>query len=189
MIRFLLLAFPRAWRNRYGNELMQLVDDAGLSPRVVIDLIGAGVAERLRELRSSLLGGAQMVIGPAWRHPRGTAFIALLVLTPVLGFVLGSLLAYQLGFGLLLGPLESVNSWLASTRSVDLLLVLSPPVALLIALAPLVRLELPGPQPGGEAVVGLRLRLANFVVGGLALVVGGVLVWHVVFESVMELGA
>ena len=66
---------------------------------------------------------------------------------------------------------------------------MSPVVALLFALSPLVRLELRPGESGSEAVVGLRLRLGNLVVGGLALVIGGLLAWHVVFESLAERGA
>ena len=58
MTRLLLLAYPRAWRQRYGEELSQLVDDIGLSPRVALDLVAAGMVERIRARQ----------VGSSWRH-------------------------------------------------------------------------------------------------------------------------
>ena len=188
MTRLLLLAFPRAWRHRYGEELSQLVNDVGLSPRIAVDLVATGLIERLRAVKSAVLRGTKMFIAPAWRHPRGATLLALVVLAPVMTFVVGSILAYQLGVAALVGPLESINAWLAPNGIVSLLLVISPVVALLLALSPLVRLELRPGESGSEAVVGLRLRLGNLAMGGLALVIGALLAWHVVVESLAERG-
>jgi hypothetical protein len=85
--------------------------------------------------------------------------------------------------------MESANSLLNGQRLLDLVLVVSPAIALLLAIVPLVRLDFRSTELGREAVVGLRLRAANVAVALIALAVGGVLVWHIVFESVMELGA
>ena len=189
MIRVLLLAFPRAWRRRYGDELTQLIADTGLTPGVAVDLLRSGLHERALSVGDALKGGFGMTIGPAWRHPRGLALTSLAVLAPVLIFVIGSMLAYQLGVDALRGPLESINSWLATRRLADLALVVSPAVALALALAPLVRLDLRVGDGGHEAVFGIRLRLANVVVAVLAIAIGSLLLWHIVFESVMEAGA
>ena len=190
MIRFLLLAYPRAWRLRYGEELAQLVEDSGFSPRVALDLLGAGLTERRRTLQSSLTGGIDVVVGPAWRHPLAFAAIAMAVLTPVTLFVVGSILTYQLGIDFLRGPLEAISAGQSGAgRLVDLGLVLSPAVALLLAALPLVRFGINTSATGREAVLSVRLKAANALIGLVALVIGGVLVWHVVFESVMERGA
>ena len=130
-----------------------------------------------------------MLIGPAYRHPSRLAVLALIVLAPTLVFVLGSLLAYQLGIQALVPPMESANAVLNGQRFLDLLLIVSPAIALCLAVVPLVRLDFRSSDVGREAVVGLRLRAGNVVVGLVALAVGGVIVWHIVFESVMELGA
>jgi hypothetical protein len=54
----LLLLYPRAWRERYGQELLALVEaasDGGRIPmRIRIDVIRAGLSQRLRS--SGLLG-------------------------------------------------------------------------------------------------------------------------------------
>ena len=189
MIRFLLLAYPRAWRLRYGEELTQLVQDGGFSPRIALDVFVAGLAERRRSIKSSLTGGIAVVVGPAWRHPLAFAAIAMAVLTPVTLFVVGSILTYQLGVDFLRGPLEAIGAGQSGAgRLVDLGLVLSPAVALLLAALPLIRFGVQTSDAGREAVLGVRLKAANALIGLLALVIGGVLVWHIVFESVIERG-
>jgi hypothetical protein len=44
----LLRVFPRAWRNRYGDELIALLEAEPLTWRVRLNVIGAGIRERLR---------------------------------------------------------------------------------------------------------------------------------------------
>lgn len=129
-----------------------------------------------------------MTIGPAWRHPTTVAMIALLIVAPTLMFVVGSMLAYQLGVDALRSPMDAISHWLAGRDLVDLVLVVSPAIALLLAVAPLVRLDLRTDGSGRAAVIDLRLRLANVLVGGTALAVGVMLAWHVVFETVLEVG-
>jgi len=46
--RALLCLYPRAWRQRYGDEFLALIADAGLSWREAVDVIGAAGVERLR---------------------------------------------------------------------------------------------------------------------------------------------
>ena len=49
---WLLRAYPAAWRERYGDELVSLIEagsDGGrISVRVALDVVGAGLAQRLR---------------------------------------------------------------------------------------------------------------------------------------------
>jgi len=189
-MRRLLQLYPREWRERYGEELDQLVtDDGGLTVGTGMDLINGGLRERGRALRNDLIGGGGMTIGSAYRHPTGLALIALVVLAPVLFFVLGSMLVYQLGLTSLQAPMDSINGWLnGAPRFVDLALVVSPAVALCLAAIPLLRFEVTSSNGGQEAHLGVRLRAANVVVSLLALGVGLLLLWHIVFESVMQVG-
>jgi hypothetical protein len=189
MTRLITRLYPRSWRERYGAELSDLIDETGMTPHVALDVAHGAAREWASQARLGLAGGGSMVIGPAWRHPRMWAAIALVVLAPTGTFVLLSILAYQLGVTGLVGLMEPVNRWLNGARVLDLLVVASPAVALVLAVAPLVRLELRKSDAGREAVLGLRLQVANVMIGLLALVIGGLLVGHIVLESVLERGA
>src|SRR5262245_39871113 len=46
--RALLRLYPRAWRERYGDEFLALIADVGLTWREVVDVIGAAGVERVR---------------------------------------------------------------------------------------------------------------------------------------------
>jgi hypothetical protein len=46
--RALLRLYPAAWRERYGEELLALVDESGLTFRVVLNVMMAATVERLR---------------------------------------------------------------------------------------------------------------------------------------------
>ena len=131
-----------------------------------------------------------MTVGPAWRHPTGWAAFATLVLAPTAIFVFGSLLAYQLGVSAFASAMESASTWLqAQPRFVDLVLVVAPLAAALLALVPLLRVELRTVDGGGrELGVSLRLRWINLLVAALGVAVGGLLVWHIVWESVLQVG-
>ena len=189
MISLLLRLYPRAWRERYGNELADLVDETGLTPAAAADMARGAVNEWAVVARDALNGGTSMVIGPAYRHPRSWALIALALLAPTLLFVLLSMLTYQFGLTGLAGLMDPLNTWLNGQRILDLLLVALPGVALCVAAAPLIRVELRSASDGREAVLGLRLKAFNVLVGLIALAVGGLLVGHIVFESVLQVGA
>lgn len=190
MIDLLLRLYPPAWRARYGDELRDLVSETGIGPRIAFDVARAAVGERRRSLEATISGGVTMSFGPAWRHPTGWALLAVVVTLPTAVFVAGSLLAYQLGIGEMVATMESANAWLnAQPRVVDLVLVLAPLLGLLVALVPLVRLDLRPAADGREALVAVRLRPLNVAVAAVALLVGGLLVWHILAESILLGGA
>ena len=74
-------------------------------------------------------------------------------------------------------------------RAVDLLLVLAPALAAMAAIAPLLRLGWERRDGTLQAVVTVRALALNVVVGMLAIGLGGLLVWHIVVESVLQAGA
>ncbi|HEX4526495.1 MAG TPA: hypothetical protein VH108_07110 [Gaiellaceae bacterium] len=82
----LLRAYPRAWRERYGDELAHLIEaDSGggrIALRVKLDVIGAGLIQRLR---SSGLAGDE--VPPEGRIRAGV----LLVLSSWAAFVVAGL--------------------------------------------------------------------------------------------------
>lgn len=97
----LLRAYPAAWRARYGDELVALLDEldgaARMSSRVRLDVVRAGIAERARTLAAA--GAA-----PPERARRGSV----LVLYAWMLFVLG-------GFGVQ----KASEHWQAATPSGD----------------------------------------------------------------------
>jgi len=188
MTRLITRLYPRTWRERYGEELSDLIDATGLTPRVAIDVARGAAREWTSQARLGLAGGGTMVIGPAWRHPQLWAVVAFFVLAPTALFVLLSIFAYQLGATWLVDFMEPVTRWMQSVRIVDLILVMSPGIALLIAAAPLLRLEVRNANSGREAVLGVRLKAANLVIGVLALFIGVLLVGHILAESVLQVG-
>jgi hypothetical protein len=188
VISLLLRLYPRAWRERYGTELADLVDETGLTPAAAVDLTRGAITQWVLVARDALNGGNTMVIGPAYRHPRTWALAALVFLAPTLLFTVLSMLTYQFGLTGLAGLMDPVNTWLNGQRALDLVLVALPAVALLVAAAPLIRVELRHANDGREAVFGLRLKALNVLVGLLALLIGGLLVGHIVFESVLQVG-
>jgi len=184
----LLRLYPRVWRERYGDELADLIDSTGLTPRVAFDVARAAANERASTARLALAGGGAMVIGPAYRHPNAWALAALAILAPTLAFVCLSILAYQLGATGLVPLMEPINAWLNSVRFADIVLVASPPLALLLAAAPLLKLDLRRGERSASAVIDLRLLALNVLVGLLAIVVSVVLVGHILAESVPQVG-
>ncbi len=188
MIRLLLCLYPRAWRERYGAELSDLISESDLSPRVVLDVARGAASEWTSTAWLAIEGGATVVIGPAWRHPTVWAGVALLILAPTLAMVVLSIFAFQLGMTSLISMMEPVTRWLNGQRLLDLLLVSAPAVAFVLAAAPLVRLELRTSETGREAMLGMRLRGLNIAIGLVALLTAGLLIGHILFESVLQVG-
>ena len=129
-----------------------------------------------------------MTIGPAWRHPTAFALIAAVLLLPTFVFVGASLLAYELGFTAVRSAIEPVLEAIQRVRIIDLGLVAAPPLAFLAAVAPLVRLGVERRDGGMEAVVAIHARWANAIIGLVAIGLAAMLVWHIVVESVLQVG-
>jgi hypothetical protein len=189
MTRILLRSYPPAWRVRYGEELADLIAQSPLTPRVAADVVAAGLRQRAHAAQLGLHGGHVMTIGPAWRHPTAFAVIGALLLLPTFLFVGASLLGYQLGVDAMRDLVESVTGAMERWRIVDLLLVAAPPVAFIAAIAPLLRFGVERRDGGLEGVVAVRGRVLNAIVGLVALLLAGMLVWHIVVESVLQTGA
>jgi hypothetical protein len=131
LARACLRLYPRTWRDRHADELLALVEDADSGTGGLMDLALAGLRLRARELGG---GGTMTPRVNSW-----AAFFAgvtaLLVAAPTALFI---------GLNLFYGPVE----WLSGVRlplgvrltpGLEWLPAL-PPVALLIAIAPAVRI-------------------------------------------------
>jgi protein-S-isoprenylcysteine O-methyltransferase Ste14 len=77
-MRWLLLLYPRAWRDRYGREVLSLTEEmirAGDASqlRAALDLIAVALLERARvlvaRLRSACAWSGRTPNGPAWVAP------------------------------------------------------------------------------------------------------------------------
>ena len=187
--RLLLRCYPPAWRHRYGDELLDLLSDVQLTPRVLLDVASSGLALRATGARRALQGDTVMTIRPAWRHPTAFAVVGALLILPTLFFVVSSLLAYELDLTAVRDFVGPIQAALTSARAVDLLLVLAPALAAMAAIAPLLRLGWERRDGTLQAVVTVRALALNVVVGMLAIGLGGLLVWHIVVESVLQAGA
>ena len=187
--RLLLRSYSAAWRQRYGDELLDLLSEEALTPRVALDVVASGLAQRGRAARHALQGGTVMTIRPAWRHPTAFAVVGALLILPTFLFVAASLLSYELGLTGIRDAVAPIQATLTSVRVVDLFLVVAPALAALAAIAPLVRLGWERREGTLQAVLTVRAIAFNLVVGLLAFGLGGVLIWHIVVESVLQAGA
>jgi hypothetical protein len=46
--RRLLRLYPRSWRDRYGDELLALIEDSGLTWRKTANIVAVAIWERVR---------------------------------------------------------------------------------------------------------------------------------------------
>jgi len=189
LTRLLLLCYPAAWRARYGVELLDLAADVPLSWRVAFDLASNGLALRVRAIRRAMQGDTAMTIRPAWRHPTAFAVAGALLLLPTFFFVASSLLAYELDLSAVRELVAPIQAAMTSVRPLDLFLVLAPGLAALAAIAPLLRFGWERRDGTLQAVLTVRALALNVVIGLLAVGIGGILVWHIVVESVLQAGA
>ena len=187
--RLLLRCYPPAWRRRYGDELLDLLSEDPLTVRVVVDVAATGLTLRLRPARAALQGDTVMTIRPAWRHPTAFAVMGALLILPTFMFVAASLLSYELGFTAIREAVAPIQATITSVRAFDLFLVLAPALAALAAIAPLLRLGWERREGTLQAVLTVRALAFNLAVGILAIALGGVLIWHIVVESVLQAGA
>jgi hypothetical protein len=187
--RLLLHCYPRAWRQRYGDELLDLLSDVPLTPRVLFDVASSGFVLRSAAARRALQGDTVMTIRPAWRHPTAFAVVGALLILPTLFLVASSMLAYELNLTAVRDLVAPIQAAMTSVRAVDLLLVLAPALAAVAAVAPLLRLGWERRDGTLQAVVTVRALAPNVAVGLVAIGLGALLVWHIVVESVLQAGA
>jgi hypothetical protein len=63
VIRGLLRLYPRAWRERYGDEFAALITAEGLRPRVLLDVLRSALGERLIWGTPGMLRNLRNIVG------------------------------------------------------------------------------------------------------------------------------
>ena len=180
--RALLRAYPHAWRDRYGSEVRDLIEDADAGIGDVVDL-AAGAA------RQHIIGGTPMRFEPARRHPFAFAIAGLVIMAPTLVFLTLSLIGHELGFSAVASVVDPVIVSVTKPRVVDLALVGAPLFALALAVLPLLDLRVESNDEGPTLTLRVRALTANVIVASIALLAGALLIGHIVAESVMGTGA
>lgn len=130
LVRACLRLYPRSWRDRYADEVLVLVEDAGAGIGDLIDLAVGGLGRRADDLQ----GGASVPSFVRW---------SLLVAAVVLAMPTAIFIGFQL-----LNP----NVGLVPPTYANWLIPLLPVVALLIALAPVVRVQMRRDEAGVTTV-------------------------------------
>ena len=97
--------------------------------------------------------------------------------------------AQQLGVGAVAAVTDPWVAWIDTVRPLDLALVIAPFLAFLLAIVPLLDLRIE--RDALDSVVAVRVHAvtANLVVATLAVLVGAALIFHIVTESVLRVGA
>ena len=177
--RACLRLYPRRWRERYGAEVLALVDDAEARPRDLLDLALGGLRERANDLTG---GGsmtrrvnlwAALVAGPA----------ALLVAMPTAAFVALNLFPEQMEW------LTGLRGPIGVGPGIEWMLPALPLIALVIAISPAIRLQVRRDQSDGASALTIRVlpmpRWLTAVVVLVAILVG-VVVAYGVSENLLE---
>jgi hypothetical protein len=180
--RALLRAYPHAWRDRYGPEVRELIEDADAGIGDVADLAAGAV-------RQHIIGGAPMRFEPARRHPFGFAMAAFVLMAPTLVFLTLSLIGHELGVTAVASFVDPIIVQVTKPRVVDLALVSAPLVALALAVLPLLDLRVESADEGRTLTLRIRAMAANVIVAAISLLLGALLVGHIVAESVLGTGA
>ena len=189
----ILRLYPSAWRQRYGAELSDLLEEMPATPATTADLLRGAVTLHMRALldrvapRMVPAGGPPMPTHPLQRHPTATALIAALITAPTVIFVVLSFLAYQL-------ELPGMQAWLQlfmdglakAPRIVDLFLLGAPFLAFLVAALPLVGLRMQRVDGELRITLALQARKLNLIVLGVCVLVGGFLASHMLVEFLFE---
>lgn len=176
--RLALRLYPAGWRDRYGAELMDLVEESDGSVRDAADIARAAVREHMN-------GGHVMGPQAARRHEGAFAAVAAAVLLPTFVLVALSLLGHELGLTGVAAAVDPVLAWVNGVPVVDLFLVAAPAAAFLLAVLPIVDLRIE--RADSESAVAIRVRMArgNVVVAAVAALVAATLAWHALIEAVM----
>jgi hypothetical protein len=191
-VKRLLRLYPSAWRERYEEEVGELLDELPTNRSMVLDLVRSAFLERARAVWRLIpanpipAGGLPMLTHPLQRHPTSLALLALLMVAPTFLFVAVSLLAYQIGVPGLAAAVEPRLAAFTASGWVDPFLLAAPLLAFLVAVVPLVGIGAGRADGALHVTISLRARALNVAVLILCALVGGLLVAYLVSEFLLE---
>lgn len=140
LTRLAVHLYPAAWRARYGDEFLAMLEqeDAGLS--ILMDVIAHGVMVRFRPRRERDSYGGNTMVSSS--QPQRLALLGLIVMLPTSILVVAAILKYIIGVD---GPFDALEPALTPIVTHPLgetVFVLAPYVALFLAMVPVTRLGL-----------------------------------------------
>jgi hypothetical protein len=175
LARACLRLYPSSWRDRYADEVLLLVEEAEAGIGDLVDLAIGGLGRRADELQ----GGAPM---PSFVRA-ASLILAAVVALPTAVFIGLQLLNRNVAFFAIEQPLG-----IDFAPHLDWLIPVLPAVALLIALAPVVRVGTHRDEAGAVTVTTriLPMRRALVAVVTVCLALLGVVVAYGISENLLE---
>jgi hypothetical protein len=135
-MRLLLRLYPRPWRERYGDELDELLEHEPMTATLMADLVRGAVVERFRAVsRSPVLatGGVSMSFDWPQRHAVPIALLALVITVPTLIVISLFAVAAVVGSAEFTAALNGALAGWTRVRVVDLFLIVAPAVAVVLS--------------------------------------------------------
>jgi hypothetical protein len=181
LTRLAVYLYPTAWRERYGDEFLAMLEqgDAGLP--VLLDVIAHGVMVRFRRRRDQNGYGGNPMLSSA--KPQRLALLGLMVMLPTSALVVAAILKYIIGFD---GPFDAMEPALTPIVTHPLgetLIVLAPYVALLLAVVPVTRLGLGWRTGRLSATMEVNAPALNIVVAVASVMLAAFMVLYWVAEN------
>ena len=179
----LVKLYPRAWRRRYEDEFLALLEEVGPSRRLAVDLVLGAIRAHLRSLGPRLVTAAG-VARASFSSPDGPspaaarlAVISLVLVLPTLVFL--SLAAMKYGMGIH-EPFDSVEPLFLH---IEYPIVLAPWVAFALAVRPILRIDVRREDGALMTTFTLHPRAVNVVAAVLSGVVIGALLLYFLVEN------
>ena len=181
LARACLRLYPRRWRERYGDELRDLVGELDGGEADLLDLVRGAAREWVRE---AVRGPFMNRLQNPWSG-RLLGGLALLLVLPSTAFVALNLLRYQ--FGLLVD--ESSRWWIATSSGAAALLgyIGGPVLALVVSMLGMADHDVRREAAGGLVVtLRVRRRLLPMLAALISVAVLAVIVVYGVTENLLE---
>jgi hypothetical protein len=197
--RWLLRLYPPAWRRRYGEEFLALLEDVPFGRAIAIDVVRAAFLTRLRDwagrtapaartrrLRMTHTTDPQAPASMAWSREiapgpwqRRFALLGFVLLLPTLSFLFLVLLKYGMGIA---APFDRAEPFFLN-RAVELFTVAAPWLAFVLSTSPTVRFRIGWADGSLTGMLAINARPMNLLVSALSAAVIAVLVVYFLVEN------